>query len=54
MENFLVSKKPHLDIIYFQLQWMYSCEAVGKGVCITRIGTGQKLQYIHINSVHTL
>ena len=25
----------------FQLQYMHSCEIVGKGICITRMGTGE-------------
>ena len=33
MENVLISEKLHSDIMDFQLQYMYSCEAV----CITRI-----------------
>ena len=37
MENFLISKKLHSDIMDLQLQQMYSCEVVGKGVCITRM-----------------
>ena len=34
--------------MYFQLQQMYSCETVGKSVCITRMGA-VKLQYKHYN-----
>ena len=41
MEKFFISKKFHLDIMDFQLQQMYSGEVVGKGVCITRMGTGR-------------
>ena len=33
-------KKLHSDIIDFQLQQMYSCEVVGKGVCIARMSKG--------------
>ena len=50
MKNFLISKKLHLDIMDFQLQQMYSCEAVGKGVCIIRIGTGRNYSYNIIQS----
>ena len=41
MENFLISKKLHSDIMDFPSQYMYSCEVVRKGVCITRIGTSR-------------
>ena len=41
MEKYFISKKIHLDIMDFQLQQMYSGEVVGKGVCITRMGTGR-------------
>ena len=41
MEKFFISKKIHLDIMDFQLQQMYSGEVVGKGACITRMGTGR-------------
>ena len=41
MEKIFISKKIHLDIMDFQLQQMYSGEVVGKGVCITRMGTGR-------------
>ena len=34
-----ISKRFHSDIMDFQFQQIYSCETVGKGVCITRIGT---------------
>ena len=36
-----VSKKLHSDIMDFWLQQMYSCDVVGKGVCIARMGTGR-------------
>ena len=29
----------HSDVIGFQLQQICSCETVGKGICITRMGT---------------
>ena len=38
--------------MYFQLQQMYSCETVGKSVCITRMGA-VKLQYKHYNGKKT-
>ena len=41
MENVLISKTLHSDIMDFLLKWMYSCETVGKGVCITRIDIGR-------------
>ena len=41
MQNFFDFKKLHSDIMDFQLQQMYSGEVVGKGVCITRMGTGR-------------
>ena len=37
---FDLKKKLHSDMS-FQLQKMYSCEVVGKGVCITRMGAGR-------------
>ena len=37
MKNFLISKKLHSDIIDFPLQQMFSCDVVGKGVCIARM-----------------
>ena len=36
-----ISKKPHSNITDLQLQQIYSGEVVGKGVCITRMGTGR-------------
>ena len=45
MGNFLISKKLHSDILDFQLQQMYSYEVTGKGVCITRMGTGRNYSY---------
>ena len=44
MENFLIPKKRHSDIMDFQLQ-MYSWEAEGKGACITRMGTGRNYYF---------
>ena len=41
MKNFLILKELHADIIDFQLQQMFSCEVVGKGLCITGMGTGR-------------
>ena len=41
MKKFLISKKLHSDIMCFQLQLMFFCEAVGKGVCITMMATGR-------------
>ena len=41
MEQFLIAKHRYSDIMDFQLQWMRSCETVGKGICITRMGTGR-------------
>ena len=44
MENFfqkLISKNLHSDIMDFHLQQICSCEAMGKGVCITRVGIGR-------------
>ena len=46
MENFLIPKKRHSDIMDFQLQ-MYSWEAVGKGACITRMGTGRNYYFYY-------
>ena len=34
-----ISKKLHADIMDFQLRQIYEVE--GKGVCITRMGTGR-------------
>ena len=36
-----ISKKLHSDIMGFQLQLIYSCEVVGKGICIKKIGTAR-------------
>ena len=41
MENFLISKNLHSDIMDFHLQQICSCEAMGKDVCITRVGIGR-------------
>ena len=49
MKNFLISKKLHSDN-NFQLQQMYSCEVLGKGVCIARMNTGRNYIYNIIQS----
>ena len=36
MENVLISKELHSDIMVFQLPKMYSCEAVGKKVFVSQ------------------
>ena len=48
--KFFDFKKLHSDIMDFQLQKMYSCQVVGKGVCITRMGTGRNYSYNIIQS----
>ena len=48
---FNFKKKLHSDIMDFQLQQMYSCEVLTKGVCITRVqGTGRNYSYNIIQS----
>ena len=37
MKIFLISKNLHSDVMDFPLQQMYSCDVVGKGVCIARM-----------------
>ena len=37
-ERFLISNKLHSDVMDFQL---HSCETVGIGICITRMGTSR-------------
>ena len=48
-KNF-ISKKLHSDIMSFQLQQMYSCEVVGKGSCIIRMGAGRNNTELQYNS----